>query len=234
MRLSVPIYQLKRRAHCLARDQKIPLHQALDQIAREEGFSAWSLLAAKVAVSPNRQSLLSELANGDLLLIAARPGQGKTLLALQLLIDGAQAGRAATLFSLDLSHKAAVAMLGEIDPGFDPERITIDTSDAICADHVISGLASARPGDVAVIDYLQILDQDRSKPSLEYQLESLAQHARSKGVILAFISQIDRNFDPDRADLPGVQDIRLPNPVPAGLFTKACMLQGGQAQLISL
>jgi len=45
MRLSVPIYQLKRRAKILARDEKIALHEALDRIAREEGFPSWGLLS---------------------------------------------------------------------------------------------------------------------------------------------------------------------------------------------
>ena len=33
MRLSAPIYQLKRRAKMLARERNIPLHQAQDRIA---------------------------------------------------------------------------------------------------------------------------------------------------------------------------------------------------------
>ena len=47
MKLSAPIYQLKRRAKLLSRTDTIPLHQALDRIAQEEGFTAWSLLASR-------------------------------------------------------------------------------------------------------------------------------------------------------------------------------------------
>jgi RNA polymerase-interacting CarD/CdnL/TRCF family regulator len=36
MRLSAPIYQLKRRAKLLARNEKIALHDALDRVAREK------------------------------------------------------------------------------------------------------------------------------------------------------------------------------------------------------
>jgi len=46
MNLSVPIYRLKREARLLAREQHLPLHAALDRLARREGFAAWSLLAA--------------------------------------------------------------------------------------------------------------------------------------------------------------------------------------------
>ena len=46
MKLSAPIYQLKRNAKRLSREEKIPLHEALDRVAAQEGFGGWSLLAA--------------------------------------------------------------------------------------------------------------------------------------------------------------------------------------------
>jgi carbamoylphosphate synthase small subunit len=39
VKLSTPIYNLKRKARQLARVQAIPLHAALDRIAAEEGYS---------------------------------------------------------------------------------------------------------------------------------------------------------------------------------------------------
>ena len=47
MNLSAPIYKLKRNAKLLSRNDGIPLHQALDRIARNEGFKSWSLLTKK-------------------------------------------------------------------------------------------------------------------------------------------------------------------------------------------
>ena len=49
MKLSAPVFQLKRRAKLMARAGNMPLNEALDQIAREEGFTRWSLLSARVA-----------------------------------------------------------------------------------------------------------------------------------------------------------------------------------------
>ena len=49
MKLSVPIYQLKREAKRRAREEGIPLSAALDRVAAAEGFSGWSLLAARYA-----------------------------------------------------------------------------------------------------------------------------------------------------------------------------------------
>ena len=46
MKLSAPLYHLKRQAKLLSRAEKIPLHEALNRIAEREGFSGWSLLAA--------------------------------------------------------------------------------------------------------------------------------------------------------------------------------------------
>ncbi|TGR60188.1 DNA helicase, partial [Mesorhizobium sp. M2D.F.Ca.ET.223.01.1.1] len=49
MRLSAPVYYLKRQARLLSRGENVPLHQALDRVAAREGFGSWSLLAAKAA-----------------------------------------------------------------------------------------------------------------------------------------------------------------------------------------
>lgn len=47
MSLSAPIYRLKHQAKRLSREARIPLNQALDRIAKGEGFQSWSLLVAR-------------------------------------------------------------------------------------------------------------------------------------------------------------------------------------------
>jgi replicative DNA helicase len=233
MKLSAPLFQLKRRARLMARAGNLPLHAALDEVAREEGFARWSLLSARVAAGPLSATILSRLDDGDLLVMAARPGQGKTLLGLRLLLDAVRAGRRAVLFTLEYTDAEARARLTALDtpsPG-STDRVEVVTSDAISADTIMRHLSNAAPGSVAVIDYLQILDQQRSKPPLAEQVAALSAFARNQGLILGFISQIDRAFDPTAKRLPDIGDIRLPNPVDLGLFTKACFLQGGKAQL---
>lgn len=44
MNLSAPINELKRKAKLLRRSEKIPLNQALNRIANEEGYASWGLL----------------------------------------------------------------------------------------------------------------------------------------------------------------------------------------------
>jgi replicative DNA helicase len=77
---------------------------------------------------------------------------------------------------------------------------------------------------VAVIDYLQLLDQQRENPALMVQVREAKPFARDKGVILVFISQIDRSYDPATKPCPDIKDIRLPNPVDPALFDKTCFL----------
>ena len=230
MRLSTPIYQLKRRAKLLARDEEIPLHEAQDRIAREQGFAAWSALSSSMRANIPTLALLPRLEDGDMLLLGARPGQGKTLLGLRLLLDAAREGRRAVFFTLEYTDREARERLRIL--GAELERMPeIVTSNQIGADFIVRYLTGSPRGTVAVIDYLQILDQQRSKPALSEQMQLLQEFAHRSGAILGFISQIDRSFDPESNPLPDIEDIRLPNPIPAGVFSKACLLHAGEARL---
>ena len=233
MKLSAPIFQLKRRAKLMARKCNVPLNEALDRVAREEGFARWSVLSSRMATGPLSETILSRLDDGDLLLLAGRPGHGKTMLGLQLLLDAARDDRKALLFTLEFTDEQArkhVLSL-ERDVVSAADRVEIVTSDKISADYIIQQMSGSKPGTVAVIDYLQVLDQQRSKPVLSEQVRALGDFALSTGVVFGFISQIDRSFDPESKRLPDIRDIRLPNLVDLGLFSKACFLHNGEAQL---
>lgn len=141
MRLSAPIYKLKRRAKLRVRDESIPLHEAQDRVAREEGFPAWSLLSSRMAMTTSATGLLSRLVDGDMLLIGARPGHGKTILGLQLLLDAAREGRRAVFFTLEYTERQALEHIRSLDnEGFGglPEIVT---SDEISADFIIRYLS---------------------------------------------------------------------------------------------
>lgn len=236
MKLSAPIYQLKRRAKLLARNEKLPLHEALDRVAREEGFAGWSLLSShSMPVSPP-SPVLPRLSGGDLLLLGARPGHGKTMLGLRILLDAALEGRRAVFFTLEWTKRETRARIGSLGDHAHAlgDRLEIVTSEEMSAQSIVEHLSGSPPGTVAVIDYLQILDQQRSKPSLSVQMDCLRRFARANGIILCFISQIDRAVELRADPAPGVRDIRLPNPIAPGIFSKACLLHRGKVRFHDL
>lgn len=232
MKLSAPVYRLKRKARELTRKENIPLHLALDRVAIGEGFGAWSLLAAKSADTLSAEGLLARLIPGDLLLIGARPGHGKTLLSLQLAVTAMKAGRRAVFFTLEYTARDLLGRfraLG-VDPAQFEALFTFDDSDAISADHIMRALADVPPGTLAIVDYLQLLDQKRGNPELGVQISALRAFAQERGLTLAFISQIDRSYDPAAKPCPDLGDVRLPNPLDLSLFDKSCFLNGGEVR----
>ncbi|HET6472757.1 MAG TPA: DNA helicase [Pseudomonadales bacterium] len=235
MKLSAPIFILKHRAKALSRSEGIPLHAALDRIANDEGFAAWSLLAAKAANDEPTGRSFAQLVRGELVLIAARPGQGKTLLALDWAIRSMQRGDSAAFFTLDLTAENVAERLASI--GFQSDRyadrLLVDTSDRICADYVVERLAAAAPGTFVVIDYLQMLDQKRTNAELMSQVRTLATFARERQLIVACISQVDRKFDGAQRAWPMADDVRLPNPLDLRLFDRMCFLNRGEIRLVA-
>jgi replicative DNA helicase len=226
MKLSAPIFQLKRRAKLLSREAQIPLAEALNRVAESEGFRTWSLLAARYAKRDPAPAILASLEPGDMVLIGARPMQGKTVLALKLLAEARKAGRFCGYFSLEYTNVEAANMLKSY--GLDASDVLLDTSDAICANYMIAKLAAAEAGAVVVVDYLQALDHRRDKPALADQIAALKAFAADAGLIFVFISQIDRHYDATAKALPDITDVRMPNRIDSALFNKTCFLREGE------
>ncbi|WP_420407819.1 DNA helicase [Hoeflea sp.] len=230
MKSSTPIYRLKHAARRKARGEGIPLHAALDRVAVAEGFKNWGHLSQGHAGARTVGALYRELSRGDLVIAAARPGQGKTLLALALAVEAMKAGNPALFFSLDYTRADVDDRFSalEVDPAPFGDRFVFDGSEMISADYIIARMRDYAPGTLAVIDYLQLLDQRRRNPDLMSQIRNLRRFSRDRQVTFVCISQIDRNYDPARQRFPALSDIRLPNPVDLDLFDKACFLNGGE------
>jgi replicative DNA helicase len=230
MKLSAPVYRLKRKAKLLSREEHIPLHEALDRIAVKEGFTGWSLLAAKLSETAPAAKLYAQLQPGDLVLLGARPGHGKTLMSLELAVEAMKWGNRSVFFSLEYTERDCLAGfqvigadLADFDGLFD-----FDGSNAIDADYIMRKLAMAPVGTFAVIDYLQLLDQRRESPELMVQIRTIQSFAKERGLIMLFISQVDRSYDPLKKPYPDLADVRLPNPLDLKLFDKACFLNDGE------
>ena len=233
MRLSSPIYKLKRQARSLARDHHIKLHEALKQIAVKEGFKDWSHLASTYSKTAPAKEIMKQLASGDMVLIAARPGHGKTLLGLELAALAASYNRTGYVFTLDYNRPDVRGGFNKL--GYSPHQVDhsviIDTSDNICASHIIERLGKSSGKALIVIDYLQLLDQRRTNPPVCEQIRSLNSYATESGAIVVVISQIDRGFELSSKSLPNIDDIRMPNPLDLSLFEKRCFLHNGEIRM---
>ncbi len=232
MNLSAPIHQLKRKARLLSRAEHIPLHAALDRIAAAEGYRSWSLLVAKQPGMASIRALWPLLEPGDLVLMAGRPGQGKTLAGLALLAEAMRAGRRGVFLTLEYTPADVLSRLHaiNIEPAEFAGLFECDCSDAISAGYIVARLADAPRGTVAVIDYLQLLDQRRETLELAQQVSTLKTFARERGVILVFLSQVDRSYEGSDRPFPEIADVRLPNPLDLTLFDKTCFVSRGEAR----
>lgn len=231
MRLSAPIYRLKRRAKQASRAEGVPLHQALDRIAVEEGFRSWGHLSDAHPVPRPAPNVFGELAQGDMLLLAARPGQGKTLLGLELIDLAMSNGRVGLVFSLEYTQLEITDRLEDVRSGVTKSPPVIVTSDDICADLIVARSEPYGTAAFVLIDYLQLLDQKRSNPPVVDQLNVLRAHAKRSGAIIAIISQIDRKFSGTGRDGPALTDLRMPNAFDPGVFDRACFLHDGVVRM---
>ena len=161
------------------------------------------------------------------MLLGARPGHGKTLLGLELIAEALKYQAHAAFYSLEYTNSELVERFAalNVDAGSASSALTLDTSDNICADHVIKQLSQAPHGTVVVIDYLQLLDQNRAKPALAAQVSTLRSFARTAGITIIVLSQVDRLYDPATKPLPDILDVSLPNPIDLKLFTKTVFYQ---------
>jgi replicative DNA helicase len=233
MKLSAPIYHLKRKAKLLSRQDNIPLHDALDRIAVQEGYGSWSFLADRQSRIAPAAKIFAQLKPGDLVLLGARPGQGKTMMSLEMAVEAMKSGTPSAFYTLEYTEKDVwdrLRVMG-VEPSQFDGLFEADCSDAINAGYIMEAMASAPQGMVVIIDYLQLLDQKRENPALATQVAALKSFAKARGIIIICISQIDRSYDPAKKPYPDCRDVRLPNPLDLTLFDKMVFLNNGKVQL---
>jgi hypothetical protein len=108
VKLSAPIHVLKGQAQLLRKDQPISNTEALNLIAKREGYNSWSLLHSehRDGFPAAYDGILDYFNPGDLVLIGARPSKGKTIFTIGLLVQAIQKKTAKNYcFSLSETHK---------------------------------------------------------------------------------------------------------------------------------
>ncbi|MEA9355154.1 DNA helicase [Bacteriovorax sp. PP10] len=230
MKLSAPIHVLKAEAQLLKKEKSITNTEALDLIAKREGFDSWSLLQSKKddMFPKSYNEILGFFNPGDIVLIGARPSKGKTSFTIGLFVQAIQKKAAKNFcFSLSEVHKDIAKRMAVYDEslGENNAYFELDYSNDISADYIIEKTKkSISKGSLIVIDYLQLLDEKRSNPPLQVQVEKLKLYAKEKECVVVFISQLDRELE-NRADKkPTMGDIRLPNPLELKFFNKIMFL----------
>lgn len=230
MTLSAPIYALKSQAKSLKKSTGISHAQALNTLAQKEGYATWSLLLAKnKEIFPNTYSEILPLLNaGDLVLIGARPRIGKTIFMMGLAAQANTEKRAAVyIFTLVERAENIRKRLSRSTKKMDADAVIceIDCSDNIHADYIINSTEKTiQPGSFVLIDYLQVLDEKRTNPSLQEQINKLKYFAKTKRCIIILTSQIKRDIEDRPQQKPHIKDIRLPNPLDMQCFNKIFLL----------
>lgn len=157
----------------------------------------------------------------------------KSLLGLKLTALADKINRTGYVFTFEYNETDVWDQFEKL--GFDPKGlnrpVVVNTSDNICAAHIIERLSSAPDDALVVVDYLQLLDQRRSNPPLDEQVRALKKFAAQRGAIVVMISQIDRAFELSSNGMPSIDNVRLPNPVDLSLFDKRCFLHDGEFEI---
>lgn len=241
MKLSAPIHVLKAEAQKLKKEKSITNTEALDLIAKREGFNSWALLQSKKDdMFPKSYDEILDFFNpGDIVLIGARPSKGKTLFTVGLFVQSVKRKLASNyFFTLSETHKDIAGRIGIYDEtigNFEQQtgyignqfigHIGIDYSNDISADYIIERTKSTIvKKSLIVVDYLQLLDEKRTNPTLQEQVLKLKKYAHEQESVVIFISQLSRELENRVDKKPLMEDIRLPNPLDLKFFNKIILL----------
>lgn len=129
---SKSITSLKQDAKCLAKSKNLTHLQALDLIAKQQGFSTWSLLSHQMCEGTvvSIQDLLQLLFRPTLLLLSADKNVGKSTLAINLTLTCINKGKHIHYISTHLSKSVFKQRLLSIHSGCSQQSLSSPVYDA--------------------------------------------------------------------------------------------------------
>lgn len=230
MKLSAPIHILKAEAQKLKKEKSITNTEALDLIAKREGYDSWSLLQSKKddLFPKNYDEILGFFNPGDIVLIGASPSKGKTIFTIGFFVQAIQKQTSKSFcFSFSETHNEIINRMNCYDQsiGEKSQYFELDYSSDINADYIIEKTKKTiSKGSLIVVDYLQLLDVKMSNPPLQIQIEKLKNYAKEKECVVIFISQLNKDVENRSEQKPVMEDVSLPNTVELKFFNKIIMI----------
>lgn len=210
------IRTLKLSARKLSKITNIPYSQALDNVAKAEGFVSWSLLSShdKSLQVKSVKDLCDHLFQSQSVMLAARPNVGKISLAINLSLLAAKTNKPVVYISLNtpkksIQKKFAAANSSITHDQFEKLELNLKSEEAISIQNSlkeisnlpitiyenefllesIKSIVSDKRNHKAfiIIDYVQLIKCD----AIENAIFQLKSEAKSNDVSLLFISQLN-------------------------------------------
>lgn len=197
------IQSLKKLAKQLAVAKGIHLGQALDCVAKDYGFTHWTLMLKyfKSIRINNIESLWESFLPGEMLLLSAPEGAGKLSLALNLAAYAIQKNVSVKYFSM---HVNASFIFGRLDKIVDSNLVKewqhkqcLVVEERNFDQKIIEEIKNTKSNTLLIIDYLQVIKYcDASEPYHDFlqEIKLIAQQHISRVLILSQVNK-ENSFD---------------------------------------
>ena len=145
-----------------------------------------------------------------LILLAARPGMGKTSFAMSL-VQAAARKRAVAVFSLDMSREQLIVrFFSTMDPS-ENDRIYIDDNPALSMSDIYAKCRQLDNLGLVVIDYLQLMFRNRDEENRQQVITEISQALKAMANELSIpvlcLSQLGRSIEAREDKRPTLSDI---------------------------
>ena len=212
------------------------LHKVFDRLT--ELSQSDSLIPGLSTGLPDVDTVISGLNKSDLILLAARPGMGKTSMALNILLEvGKYSGKSVVFFSLEMSREQLMNRLFASEGGIDSRRLLtgelstedwgkvadlsplfgaaplyMDDTAGITVAEMKAKLRRVRNLGLVVIDYLQLMSTGRRSDNRVQEVSEITRSlkimAKELNVPVITLSQLSRGPESRSDHRPMLSDLR--------------------------